>query len=312
MKKSFYSHGKLLLTGEYAVLDGATALAIPTKFGQSLEIEARTDEKIFWQSFDDKREPWLDAEITFDGNKFSATPTTFSSKKNNSQILTRLQEILLEAHNLNPVVFSRKPGYNISTHLDFNRKWGLGTSSTLINNLAQWLEIDPYKLLENTFGGSGYDIAIAKHSTPISYTITPAGRNVFAARFDPGFREELFFVYLNQKQNSRDSIEHYKKQSKKKYLSVAIEKISAITHQITTCNTILEFELLLEVHETIISQLVNTQKIKAQLFPDYPRAIKSLGGWGGDFILATGGEKEKNYFRNKGYKILLSYDEMIL
>ena len=30
----FYSHGKLLLTAEYAVLEGVKALAIPTKRGQ--------------------------------------------------------------------------------------------------------------------------------------------------------------------------------------------------------------------------------------------------------------------------------------
>ena len=36
--KYFYSPGKLLLTGEYVVLDGAKSLAIPTIFGQSLNI----------------------------------------------------------------------------------------------------------------------------------------------------------------------------------------------------------------------------------------------------------------------------------
>ena len=37
--KSFYSQGKLLLTGEYVVLDGAIALAVPSIYGQSLDIE---------------------------------------------------------------------------------------------------------------------------------------------------------------------------------------------------------------------------------------------------------------------------------
>jgi hypothetical protein len=30
-KKKFYSNGKLLITGEYLVLDGAKAFALPTK-----------------------------------------------------------------------------------------------------------------------------------------------------------------------------------------------------------------------------------------------------------------------------------------
>jgi len=37
-KRTFYSHGKLLLTAEYVILDGAKALALPTKFGQEMEI----------------------------------------------------------------------------------------------------------------------------------------------------------------------------------------------------------------------------------------------------------------------------------
>ena len=37
--QTFYSNGKLLITGEYVVLDGAKALALPTKFGQSLVVK---------------------------------------------------------------------------------------------------------------------------------------------------------------------------------------------------------------------------------------------------------------------------------
>ena len=36
--QSYYSNGKLLITGEYAVLDGALSLALPTKFGQELNV----------------------------------------------------------------------------------------------------------------------------------------------------------------------------------------------------------------------------------------------------------------------------------
>ena len=35
----FKSNGKFLLTGEYLVLKGATALALPLKKGQSLDVE---------------------------------------------------------------------------------------------------------------------------------------------------------------------------------------------------------------------------------------------------------------------------------
>jgi len=41
-----YSNGKLLLTGEYLVLEGATALAVPTKFGQDLKVEKIKEKSI--------------------------------------------------------------------------------------------------------------------------------------------------------------------------------------------------------------------------------------------------------------------------
>jgi mevalonate kinase len=52
MKQTFYSNGKLLITGEYLVLDGAKAFALPTKFGQSLIIEEGSNKAIQWISYD--------------------------------------------------------------------------------------------------------------------------------------------------------------------------------------------------------------------------------------------------------------------
>ncbi len=53
MKQEFYSNGKLLLSGEYAVLDGALAWAIPTTFGQYLRISINTSAEISWKSLDE-------------------------------------------------------------------------------------------------------------------------------------------------------------------------------------------------------------------------------------------------------------------
>jgi mevalonate kinase len=65
MKKTFYSNGKLLITGEYVVLDGAKALALPTKFGQNLIIEASENELIHWKSHDHDGSIWFEAIIPF-------------------------------------------------------------------------------------------------------------------------------------------------------------------------------------------------------------------------------------------------------
>jgi len=37
--ETYRSNGKLLLTGEYVVLDGALSLALPTTLGQRLTVE---------------------------------------------------------------------------------------------------------------------------------------------------------------------------------------------------------------------------------------------------------------------------------
>ena len=52
-KHTFYSNGKLLLTGEYVVLDGANALAVPTKYGQNLVVEIINKPYIIWKSFNE-------------------------------------------------------------------------------------------------------------------------------------------------------------------------------------------------------------------------------------------------------------------
>ena len=48
------SPGKLLITSEYYVTKGALALAIPTKFRQSLEFKCDNSNKLKWKSFDEK------------------------------------------------------------------------------------------------------------------------------------------------------------------------------------------------------------------------------------------------------------------
>ena len=49
----YSSHGKFLLTGEYLVLKGALALALPLKLGQSMTVETfpETSQKTTHETF---------------------------------------------------------------------------------------------------------------------------------------------------------------------------------------------------------------------------------------------------------------------
>lgn len=303
--ETFYSHGKLLLTAEYVVLDGAKALGLPTKFGQQLEVSPSFKKQtIFWKSVLHNQQTWLDLELTWNKN-LAFTCSTASTEAQ------KLVEIFNWIAQHNPVLFSAEKGYNFISTLSFPKNWGLGSSSTLINNLAQWAKLDAFALQDFAFGGSGYDVACAQHETPILFQKNQLQPKIQPIAFTPDFKDELFFVYLNQKQNSRDAIQQYRNQSPAN-VELAVERINAITQQILDVTKIEDFESLLKSHEKIIASLLKQFPVQKQLFPDYPRSIKSLGAWGGDFILATGNEQEKVYFQQKGFKIILRFDEMIL
>ena len=62
----------------------------------------------------------------------------------------------------------------------------------------------------------------------------------------------------------------------------------------------------------ILSDILELETVKERLFSDFKGTIKSLGAWGGDFVMALSKENPTNYFTSKGYKTILSYEEMIL
>ncbi len=305
--KTYRSNGKLLLTGEYVVLDGAKALAIPTKYGQNLTIESNTSNSIIWKSYNELGEIWFEDEFLIN----DASTRLNLKAKNYTDISKRLIQILKATHGLNPEFLNSKQGYTITTQQDFNRLWGLGTSSTLVNNIANWAHVDAYKLLEKTFRGSGYDIACAQNDTPITYLLKYRQKPVVETiDFDPNFKSQLYFVYLNQKQNSRDGIASYKK--KGRIDDEIINSINEITESMITCETLTNFENLIVTHEAIISKLIDQKPVKTRLFKDFKGAIKSLGAWGGDFILVTSDDDPKDYFNSKGFETVIPYSEMIL
>ena len=120
----------------------------------------------------------------------------------------------------------------------------------------------------------------------------------------------LYFVYLNQKQNSRDGIAQYKNNTSD--LSESILAISTITQNIISCKTLDEFILLIEKHENIVSKIIYQNPVKELLFSDFNGGIKSLGAWGGDFVLVASKDNPTDYFKKKGYQTVISFQEMIL
>lgn len=303
MKQTFYSNGKLLITGEYVVLDGAKAFALPTKFGQYLHVEEIEGELIQWISYDSDGSVWFDGTISF-------LEVIQKINFEHDSVKTTLVEILHDAYKMNPDFILKGKGYLVTTELTFPKKWGLGTSSTLINNIAQWLRIDAFELLTMSFGGSGYDIACAQNNSAITYQLLDDKPVVEKVSFLPSFKDKIFFIYLNKKQNSRNAITSYF--GKNSHVDKSLPIINAITKTVIEAKEPKEFALALQQHEIELSNVLEMATVKETLFSDFDGVIKSLGAWGGDFVLSISRENPEEYFRKKGYEIILSYEEMIL
>jgi mevalonate kinase len=307
---NYYSNGKLLLSGEYLVLDGAKSLALPTKFGQGLVVEKIEKPQLIWGSFSDTGECWFEA--VFDLPKLRLVNCTFNSDKEGSAevIAETLLEILMEAQRVNPNFLNSENGFVVKTNLTFPRNWGLGSSSTLINSIASWAKVDAFQLLWNSFKGSGYDIACAQNNSPIFYQIEDKKPMVTQVEFNPNFKENLFFLYLNEKQDSKEGIAKFRENGIG--FQNEITHISAIADAFLRSDSIVDFNRLIVEHEQIISSIIKLQPVKEKLFSDYFGEVKSLGAWGGDFVMVTGNEDTRAYFKKKGFETVLTYSEMIL
>tara|TARA_B110000879_G_scaffold88292_1_gene121427 strand:+ start:2243 stop:3145 length:903 start_codon:yes stop_codon:yes gene_type:complete len=294
--KKIHSNGKLLITGEYLVLDGAISLALPCNYGQSLSFKSHNKDILNWISLDVNKEIWFEA--SFEASSFKVQKTS------DNNIVKWVQKILKASSELSKS--KKKLKGTIINELEFPSNWGLGSSSTLLNNISNLYEIDPYDLHFSTTNGSGYDIACASSNSSLTYQIINNKPIVNPMDWNPNYKNEIIFIYLNKKQKSNLEIKRYNKLKKNPDL---VNEISNITKKIIRSKNITEFEKFIDQHELIISELMQTKTVKEKYFSDYNGSIKSLGAWGGDFILAT--KNNKNYFLEKGFNTVFSFSELI-
>ena len=297
----FKSNGKILLTSEYLVLDGAKAIALPSKLTQDLYVEQCDKEIIEWQGIDEKGNVWYEENFYLKNNDL-----VYRAKKNNtSEKLLLLFNHILKTREVKDIL-----GNKFSTKLNFKREWGLGTSSTFVNNLAKWANIDPYRLLFSAFKGSGYDIACCDVNNPIIFEKKQNSINVKNITFNPPFIENIYLIHLDKKQNTQTSITNYLRTKSEK--NDLIKRINLISEEMLQCKNLNHFEDLIVEHESIISQAISQEPIQKLTFNDYNLGkIKSLGAWGGDFILVTSKNNDLSYFNNKGFETILKLSDLV-
>lgn len=296
-----FSPGKLLLTSEYVVLDGAIALAVPTKWGQEFFFDEEDNQQslIFWKA-KHQDQHWLD--ITIDYKNWTVVDTNLPDAA--AFILKTLQNI----QELGSAIFSDSKSYYLTTNLQFPADYGLGSSSTLMTNLAEWSGVDAFMLNELSLGGSGYDIAVAKAQSTILFWRENNDVNYEKVDFSPDFRRDLIFIHLGKKQDSREGIRLYRSKEKLLYL---VRRFSEITQSVLQVKTLEEFSALMQDHEILLSDFLGLPTAKEKYFQDCPTFIKSLGAWGGDFVMSCRFENYEKYFIEKGYENVFSWENMI-
>ena len=271
-----------------------------------MTVKATRSTDLEWTSLDKDGNEWFNSSISL--YDFGPTET------NNAEVSEKLKKIFKGAVRLNCEFLDKWNAFKVETKLEFPQNWGLGSSSTLIHLIAQWAEIEPLELYYKVETGSGYDVAAAGAKGPIIFWSNEEEVSYRYADFKPKFKDQLLFIHLNKKADSSEAVKKYQALPKSKRKEV-VNEINRITDSVEDTATLSSFGALLTEHEELISKTTGMPTIKSSLFADYPSVIKSLGAWGGDFILALapdGNEAATEYFSKKGYQTILPYSQLIL
>lgn len=229
------------------------------------------------------------------------------------KISTHLTKLLKGAVRLNSEFLSKWKGFKVEANLEFDTNWGLGSSSTLTQLVAEWADVHPMLLHFKVSNGSGYDVACADAEGPILYQVVDDSVKYEPVSYAPSFSDKLYFVHLNQKQSSDDAIKYYLKTVKGK--SAFCKKLTDLTESIMETNSFTKFESLIDDHENLVSEALKLDRVQSTHFGDYWGKVKSLGAWGGDFVLVSSdksADETKAYFVGKGFNTVVPYQEMVI
>lgn len=305
-----------MITGEYLVIRGAKALAVPTVLGQQLQFShdrRSKSKKINWVSMTSGDLIWYSNQFDIDNNFEPA-------EQKGSGRTEFIRSLLIAINQSKPDFFKEQGTYTFKTFMDFDPGWGMGSSSSLIVNLAMLTSLQPFELVfSSTLNqGSGYDIATSLIGKPIIYFIEEEMYHWAEPADLPwkNFVGHCRLVYLNHKQDSNVEVSRFKSRWKENENHNVIEEISNISEKLTTVTDYAEFKQLLSRHEMIMSEVLKKKCIKDEMFSDFKGVIKSLGAWGGDFILACPDsvsdiDYTENYFLVKGYHTIMEFSKMI-
>lgn len=268
---------------------------MPTSFGQQLSVKSHQGpEHVLWEALDHENRQWFTAGFDHEGRVLHGSSAAMAEK---------LQGFLAPVRNSNvwnaPV--------RVQTKVDFPRLWGLGTSSTLCALLAQWAEIDAltYRKLH---GGSGYDLACAQASGAISYALVDGEPEVLSVQL-PEVLQSVVFVYRGAKQQTDSSLQLV---GRKPFSAAQCEEITQLSEGFLQANSFDELESIIEQHELLIANHLELERAIEGPFKGIRGQVKSLGGWGGDFVMLTRFEENRQWLEANGFNAIIPFETMAL
>ncbi len=275
----FHANGKLLITGEYLVLVGAMALALPLRFGQNLQVTETKQRIVDWQSSTATGQ-WFTGK--FDADTFQAISV------DNVKIADELIRVLSAARKLNPDFLTGENGFRVTTRANYPIEWGLGSSSSLCHLIAGWAGVNAHDLHTLISNGSGYDVACAGQSDLIFFQLNNGKPGITPANAGKALYENAYFVYLGNKQDTEREVVAFRENTN--HTKNDVEKVSRLSSLICHAGSYDELLCLVEEHESILSKVLKREPI-AKRFPSFPGTVKSLGAWGGDFAMFVSGNE---------------------
>lgn len=299
---NFFAHGKLMLLGEFFVLRGASCISAPSKYGQSLKVQSNDQmDTLKWRAEIENR-LWFSAE--FDLKEFEVIS---ASNRFLAESFARLARVIREL-NSRFLEF----GADVVTNLNFPQSWGLGSSSTIIKLLADWANVNPFDIHFATSNGSGYDVASAIANRPIVYQCVNENPKFYEIELPEVVKQCCYFIYLGKKQNSQKSVKLFLQRGTQE---LPVDRMNVLASEFVGSTSVDHVCAIMREHDEILSPILDLKRVKEIAFSDFEGEVKSLGAWGGDFVMACTDkdvEYVRSYFKGKGLDTVLTYKELLL
>jgi len=298
------ARGKLLISAEYMVLHGSLALVLPLKKKQNLKkIRSENRNSFTWNAYREA-DLWFRAEFR---------PSTMEIvSTSNTEMAERLRLLLRTSVELNPSFKRELLIWDVETRLDFSPEWGFGSSSTLTALMAEWAGVNALDLHFMISEGSGYDVACAVADRAIVYSLQDNEPRYEPVSFQPPFADQLYFVWLGSKQPT--ALHLREMAGRLNPGTEAVRSFSMLTRGMLGTRELGDFRNYMEEHEAKLSELTGLERVSLKCFPGLQGSVKSLGAWGGDFVMIASEQEPDtlyNYLDELGFTCRFRYKELI-